>query len=301
VQSKQVQLDDCYIHYVESQQCSRPAGTIVFLHGFPENWHTWRKQIDYFSQSHRVIAPDLPGYHQSSKPASLAFYQLPNLINIMARFVQMVSDGESVTLVAHDWGGAIAWPLVAFHKDLFTKLVILNAAHPSTFTREMLNNPIQRQKSDYIHELIAENAEQIIIADNYQLLQRMFNDLNGEPTISAFEMDEYKQSWKSPGVLTSMLNYYRAMPQLVPRECHDMPKPDTSKFKIPQIHIEIPTLVLWGEQDLAFVPELLDGLHEYVNELTIARFKTGNHWIHHQFAQQVNLAIEQFICPQNAL
>lgn len=297
MEKKILQIDDCYLHYVEAQQCEAPRCTLLFLHGFPENWRTWRKQIDYFSKHCRVIAPDLPGYGESSKPASVDFYQVPNLISVMQRFVEFVANDEKVILVAHDWGGAIAWPLAAFHSHLFKKLIILNAAHPSTFTREMVNNKHQREKSAYIHDLTADSAESSIANSGYSLLINMFNDSKGQCVLSPAEVDEYLQSWQQPDVLTAMLNYYRAMPQAVPPILDDKPVPDLSKVKIPNIRIELETLVLWGEQDLAFVPELLDGIENYVPNLTLTRFKFGSHWIHHQFSEQVNQHIADFINP----
>ena len=295
MEKKILQIDECYLHYVEAQRCDKPENIIIFLHGFPENWRTWRKQIDHFSAHCRVIAPDLPGYGESSKPADLDFYQVPNLISVMQRFVEFVSNGEKVILVAHDWGGAIAWPLVAFHSALFKKLIILNAAHPSAFTREMVNNQQQRAKSAYIHDLIADTAEPSITKDGFSLLINMFNDPQGQCVLSPAELDEYLESWQRPDVLTGMLNYYRAMPQPVPKVYDDMPLPDLSNVKIPNIHIDVETLILWGEQDLAFVPQLLDGIESYVPNLTIMRFKLGTHWIHHQFSDAVNRKIDGFI------
>lgn len=298
MQSKQIQIDDCYLHYIEYQQCLEPLGTIVFLHGFPENWRTWRQQLEHFSHQYRVLAPDLPGYHLSSKPTDLAFYEVHNLINVMRRFIEFVGQNEPVILCAHDWGGAIAWPMVAFHESLFSHLIILNAAHPSTFTREMINNPLQRQKSDYIHQLISDDALVKVSEDDFKFLTNMFLDDQGVSALSIAELAEYKKSWASPDVLSCMLNYYKAMPQLAPKTSDSQasgPVTQLQQMKIPNIRIKVKTLVLWGDNDLAFVPELLDGLNDYVPELVVRHFKEGNHWIHHQFSQRVNKEIDLFL------
>lgn len=301
MQSKQIQIDDCYLHYIEYQQCNDPLGTMVFLHGFPENWRTWRKQIEHFSHRYRVIAPDLPGYNSSSKPTQLAFYDIANLIRVMSRFIEFVGEGQQVILCAHDWGGAIAWPMVAFHEPLFSHLIILNAAHPSTFTREMIHNPLQRKKSEYIHQLIAEDAIEQVSKDDFAFLVKMFLDDQGQSVLTEAELFENRQSWSIPGVLPSMLNYYKAMPQLAPKSSTENtsgPVTDLQAMKIPNIRVNVKTLVLWGDNDLAFVPELLDGLNEYVLELVIRHLREGNHWIHHQFSDRVNEEIESFLTPQ---
>ncbi|MBU2879252.1 alpha/beta fold hydrolase [Aliiglaciecola lipolytica] len=298
MQSKLAQIDDCYIHYVEMCDCDAPKGTLIFLHGFPENWRTWRNQMTHFCKHYRVIAPDLPGYNQSSKPNDIEFYQVTNLVEVLSRFVTFVAAGQPVSLIAHDWGGAIAWPLVAFHADLFSSLVILNAAHPSTFTREMISNQVQREKSGYIHQLIASDAIEKVSEDDFRFLKDMFLDENGNSALTPAEILEYQQSWQISGVLDAMLNYYRVMPQLAPVNTNGHasgPVKDTQKMKIPNIRINVPTLVLWGIRDLAFVPEILNGLDDYVPNLKVVRFENANHWLHHQYPQQVNEQIERFL------
>ncbi|WJG10746.1 alpha/beta hydrolase [Aliiglaciecola sp. LCG003] len=299
MESKHIHVNGCRIHYMEALPKRPSKGCIVFLHGFPENWQTWRKQIAFFSAEYRVIAPDLPGYNQSSKPENLAFYAVPNLIEVIRQFIETVQHSQQkIILVAHDWGGAIAWPLVAFNPELFSHLIILNAAHPSTFTREMICNPVQRQKSGYIHQLIADDAETVIVQNSYSLLTNMFVDEQQNSVLTDNELNEYRKSWARPAVLISMLKYYQAMPQLAPSQ-QDIntngPVVELSKMKVPNIRITTKTLVLWGEKDLAFVPQLLDGLEEYVKDVQIEKFAEANHWLHHQFPDLVNQHILTFI------
>jgi len=149
LEHKHVLINDVNIHYVAAGATNNktPTGaTLIFLHGFPKYWQTWQNQLTYFSKEHHVIAPDLPGYNLSDKPQDVLFYQLSNLIEFMAKFIKTVSPTEKVHLIAHDWGGAIAWPLAAFHPELVEKLVIIKAAHPSIFTREMITNSVQRAR-----------------------------------------------------------------------------------------------------------------------------------------------------------
>ncbi|MGI2169964.1 alpha/beta fold hydrolase [Shewanella sp. MF05960] len=302
-----IDVDGVNIHYVESSpQASQPIETLVFLHGFPEYWGTWRKQLAFFGQQYRVIAPDLPGYHLSDKPTDAAFYAVPNLIGFMGKFIGAISPNHPVTLIAHDWGGAIAWPLAAFNASLLTRLVILNAAHPSTFTREMINNSNQRSKSAYIHELIGAEAENLLTQDDYRYLVDKIMQSQQPAIFTPDVLDAYRQVWRQPGAINGMLQYYRAMPQLARNDTQTDVKHDTnvsscdqvkhtSELKIPNIRINLPTLVLWGEQDLAFVNENLDGLIEYVPNCTIKRFSQTSHWIQHERPNEVNKAISDFL------
>lgn len=284
-------FESCYIevegvtwHYMHHPNPGKPL--LVFLHGFPEAWFSWEGVMQQLADDYALIAPDLPGYNLSAKPDDLAFYRVPNLIANAARFIDTVSPEQSVVLVAHDWGGAIAWPLAAFHPKFISQLVILNAAHPSTFTREMLSNSAQQQKSEYINQLIADDAEKKVKADNFAFLRKM---RFVQPADKA-EVERYVQGWQRPGALTAMLNYYRAMPQ--------HPSSDDEKnqqARIPNIRINCPTMVLWGDRDDAFVTQILDGLEGYVPDLTIKRFADATHWLQHEKPDEVGEAIKAFV------
>ena len=298
IQQHFLTLGEINMHYVESGAENADRGTIVFLHGFPEYWQTWSQQLDALASDYRVIAPDLPGYNLSDKPEMDDFYQVPNLIAVLTAFIREVNQGVPVFLVAHDWGGAIAWPLTAFHSSLIKKLIILNAAHPSTFTREMINNPDQRAKSEYIYQLIAEDGPQQLREDNYGFLQRMVFDGMQNGHLSSRQKQGYLQAWQQPGAIEGMLRYYRSMPQLAAKEqgTHGSgPQMQLADMKIPDIRIQVPTLVLWGEKDEAFVPELLNGLEHYVADLQVQRFPAASHWLQHEYPAEVTLAIGDFI------
>lgn len=298
-----VEIEKINIHYVEAgavnAQNKSARSTIVFLHGFPEYWGTWHAQLDYFSQDYRVIAPDLPGYNLSDKPQDQAFFKVRNLIRFIAKFIQQLAPNEKVYLVAHDWGGVIAWPLAAFFPQLIERLVILNAAHPSTFTREMMYNAEQRQKSEYIHELISPNGVEKLFENDYQYLKvEIFGGMR-EGTLSDKQSKAYEIVWAQNGAVNGMLQYYRAMPQLAPSEkatsIGNGPVVAATQMKIPNIRITCPTLILWGEQDQAFVKENIDGVQQYVPDLQVKRFPTASHWLQHEKPDEVNHEIANFI------
>lgn len=301
-------IDNITIHYVASslsKNDNAEVTTLVFLHGFPEYWQTWQAQLDYFSKDHHVIAPDLPGYNLSDKPKDTSFYDIANLIKIMATFIAEVSPTKKVVLVAHDWGGAIAWPLTAFYSHYIEKLVILNAAHPSTFTREMINTPRQREKSAYIHELISPQAETVLCENNFHYLTNKMMMSSNLVNFSEEAKESYRRVWRQPGAINGMLQYYRAMPQLAEESNkanthHNLSKENTpvksiESMKIPNIRIDVPTLILWGEQDQAFVNENLDGIENYVPNCKIIRFPNASHWLMHERSPEINVEIAEFI------
>ena len=312
LEHKFILVDDVNIHYVES--CSDSAiktdkPTMIFLHGFPEYWGTWTEQLKCFSTDHRVIAPDLPGYNLSDKPSDPNFYTLPNLITFIAKFIKVISPAKQVYLVAHDWGGVIAWPLAAFHPQLIDKLIILNAAHPSTFTREMASNPIQRQKSAYIHQLISSSGESLLSKNNFHYLSENMM-ISAQKNVFTDEVKEkYRQVWRQEGAINGMLQYYRAMPQLAAIDSNNDllaasnveqlndtgPVKSISTIKVPNIRVNVPTLILWGQEDQAFVIENIDGIKQYVPDCTVIRFANTSHWLQHEKPVEVNNAIALFI------
>ncbi|AGH43939.1 alpha/beta fold hydrolase [Paraglaciecola psychrophila] len=297
-----IDIENVNVHYVEAGEdnvSQSPRQTIIFLHGFPEFWGTWHAQLDYFANNYRVIAPDLPGYNLSGKPQENTFFEVPNLIQFIAKFIQCVAPQQKIILVAHDWGGVIAWPLTAFFPQLIDRLVILNAAHPSTFTREMIHNAEQRQKSEYIHDLIAPNGVEKVSNNNYKYLKDKILIGMREGTLSNTQRKVYEKVWAQPGAVNGMLQYYRAMPQLAPSEkemgAGNGPVVAATQMKIPNIRITCPTLILWGEQDQAFVKETVDGVEEYVPDVRIKRFPDASHWLQHELPNEVNAEIDNFL------
>ncbi|MFC4699602.1 alpha/beta fold hydrolase [Glaciecola siphonariae] len=248
---------------------------IVLLHGFPENSWTWEAYIEPLSAHFCVIAPDLPGYNGSAGFARESDYNIAHLVDTLASFVTTLTKGQAVHLVAHDWGGVIAWPLVAFHRELFIKLTILNAAHPTGFTREMANNPKQQANSDYISDLISDRAYAITSADDHKMLRRLYAKAYFD--LSEQQRSAYQKQWENQHSMQQAFAYYKNMPQLVTKRVRA-----NTEVKLPNIMIKLPTQVLWGLRDTAFVPEVLQGMQEWVEDLTLVEFDDADHWLHHQ-------------------
>ena len=187
---------------------------MVFLHGFPEFWYEWKYQIAEFSKDHTVVAPDMRGYNLSAKPADLAAYQVPVLVeDIRALAARLLKDAGAAkfTLVAHDWGGAIAWVFAAIHPEMLERLVIINAPHPTVFGRLLREDPAQQRASQYMLMFRGPDAEQTLAANNYQMLTSMVLGASlTDGTLTDDDRKEYVSAWSQPGALTGGLNYYRA-------------------------------------------------------------------------------------------
>lgn len=302
LESRFVTIDGHQIHYLTNigekdenkegeEQDLTNNDLLIFLHGFPENAHAWKTLVAYLPDEFDVIAPDLPGYYKSEPLSSEESYTVPNLLTRMSTFIETVAKGRRAVLVGHDWGGAIAWPLAAFHAHLFSRLIILNAAHPSTFTELLKCSRAQREKSQYIHQLIDDKAQSTLEKTEFLLLKNML----GEALFSA-DM-EYANTllsgWNNKHSLKAMLSYYKNMPQRVPKT--NAVQKELEDIRVPNIRILLPTLVLWGEKDDAFDVSILEGLPRYVENLTVKRHQTATHWIHREQAVWAAKHISNFI------
>lgn len=114
------------LHYVEEGS----GEAVLLLHGFPEFWYGWRKQIPELSKKYRVIAPDMRGYNLSDKPEKIGDYNIDMLAADIAGLVKSLGL-QKVILVGHDWGAAVAWATAAMHPEVVSKLAILNVPHPA--------------------------------------------------------------------------------------------------------------------------------------------------------------------------
>ena len=261
---------------------------LFFLHGFPEGAFVWDHALLHFSQAEhggfRCVAPNMRGFADSSAPVDVAQYRAKHLVQDILTLIDLEAGSHQplAALVAHDWGGAVAWSVANLHPSRLSRLVILNSPHPGTFWRELKHNPAQQAASAYMNFLIRPDAEALLAADDFRRMWGFFCDASTPDTLPAW-MDEptrqqYRQVW-SHG-LTGGLNYYRASP-LRPAQAHDT---GVQGVELPAAlwRIDVPTLVLWGMRDRALLPCLLDGLNEHIPKLQIERLEHASHWLVHE-------------------
>lgn len=291
MEHKYAEVNGVKLHYV----CSGSGKLMLFLHGFPEFWYEWKNQLAEFGQDYFAVAPDMRGYNLSDKPESLADYQVDVLVDDVKALADHLGYSK-FTLIAHDWGGAIAWVFALKYPNYLDKLVIINAPHPIVFQRELLENPLQQEASQYMLVFRSEVAESMLSSENYALLVQ--NTLS-EGLEKGFFTEEDKQAyltaWSQPGALTGGLNYYRAAEVGPPTSEDDKSRLTAFSANFPDPIIQVPTLVIWGEKDPYLLLGNLEGLNDYVPNLTIKRIEDGSHWVVHEQPKLVNQYIREFI------
>ena len=195
------------LHYARAGKGKR---LVMFVHGFPEFWYEYKTQLEEFGTSYTAVAPDMRGYNLSSKPAELEKYEVRYMVEDLRQLAEKLGY-KKFSLVAHDWGGAIAWAFAAAHPEYLDKLVIINAPHPGVFQRELANNPDQQKASQYMIMFRSPEAEALLSANNYAMLvQAVLADGLKTGVFTEEDKSAYIEAWSRPGALTGGLNYYRA-------------------------------------------------------------------------------------------
>jgi pimeloyl-ACP methyl ester carboxylesterase len=291
---------------------------ILFAHGFPEFWYEWKDQLAEFGRDFLAVAPDLRGYNLSEKPEGVEQYASRHVIADLRALAAHLGRGR-FTLVGHDWGGAIAWGFAIAHPELLERLVIVNAPHPGIFERELRENRAQQRASAYMRRFRQPSAETLLAEGNFRRLRAaLLDDGLARGYFTPDDADAYLAAWSQPGALTGGLNYYRAMriapPATAPESgqdlfVHDLPPLDPAEADDPgdvsgrparprdiaALTVHVPTLVIWGERDTALLTGNLDGLADYVPDLTLRRVPDGSHWVIHEQPELVNGAIREFV------
>ena len=278
------------------------APLLIFLHGFPEAAFVWDEVLEHFGDRYRCVAPNLRGFGPSSAPAEAEQYRVKHLMaDIEALIAQLASAGQGApveALVAHDWGGAVAWTLAALRPELMQRLVIINSPHPATFLRELQTNPQQQASSAYMNFLCRPDAEKLLAENDFARLWPMFTNMGaadpkrvGGGWLTEPVRDQYRAIWNAG--LTGGCNYYRASPLRPPTP------QDAAVMKItfaPEfVTVKRPTLVIWAEDDIALPVALIDGLEAFVPDMRLVRVPGATHWIIHERPAFIAAEIERHL------
>jgi pimeloyl-ACP methyl ester carboxylesterase len=271
------------------------APALIFLHGFPESHRTWRHQVAHFSDRYRCIAPDQRGYRGSSKPPEVSDYTPDKLIADIFQLADALGI-ERFTILGHDWGGAIAWgtALLGQLNGRVTRAVVANAPHPAIFQKLLYTNRHQRESSQYMRGFRDPRNDALV--REHGLAGILMQEIKWDRP-DAMEPEERAQlftDWQDRDAAFAMLNWYRASPIDVPPLDAPYAVPD-GWAPPPLPNLSIPTLVVWGMEDLALPPENLAGLDVIIDDLTLVEVPASGHFVPWEAPAAVNEAIEVFL------
>jgi pimeloyl-ACP methyl ester carboxylesterase len=284
-------LPECRLHYVR-----RGAGQpLLFLHGFPQFWFLWRHQLASLGADHAVYAADMRGYNLSCKPKEVEAYRMRHLLADLRGLVEHL-DLAPLTLVGHDWGGIASWAFALKYPDLLERLVIIDAPPPFTWNRDLRQSPKQRDAVNYMVEFSkpSPEPEEMLSANDFSLMDALMVRIGGRGAqLSDPERATYHEAWSQSGAIRSGLNYYRAA--RMGEQVAAGGVPEEYERKITSQSLSVPTLVIWGENDVALLPSLTRGLSEWVPDLRVELIPGAGHWVPYERPEQVNSLIREFV------
>ena len=271
----------------EVDQCGEGDRLALCLHGFPEHSFSWRHQLPMLAElGYRAWAPNMRGYGKSSRPPFVEDYAMSNLFADVAGLIDAANCDETV-LIAHDWGAVIAWQFAMQKIRPLTKLVICNVPHPGPMGRVMRSGFAQLKRSWYVFffqipwlpEFMLGRRQARGVADAIRrsctLKERFPEEV----------LEVYRRNAAQPGALTAMINYYRAL--LRGRSARE----PAGGYPV----IDTPTLMIWGEEDVALTKASTFGTEEFVSNLTIRYLPRISHWVQQEAPEVANAMMKAFL------
>jgi len=257
------------------------GSVVLLLHGFPEFWYGWHKQIEPLAAAgFRVIVPDQRGYNKSSKPSGVRCYALTELVSDVIAIADQLGQ-KRIFLAGHDWGAAVAWSVALLHPNRVAKLAILNVPHPSVMRRYLMQDRRQLRKSWYMFFFqIPYLPEAFLSASNFRRGTASLVGSSRPGTFSAGDLAQYRAAWSQPGALTGMINWYRAAFR--------------HRAKFPDRTVRVPTRILWGMRDAFLTAEMARDSLRYCTDAELIQFPDATHWLQHEEPVRVSQILVDF-------
>lgn len=276
-----IQTNGIRLHVVQAGPKS--GVPVLLLHGFPEFWYGWRKQIPALvAAGCRVIVPDQRGYNLSDKPEEIKSYCVQTLVEDTLGLIKAL-DYEKVNLVGHDWGALIAWMLAIKHPERLHRLGILNVPHPVVMKRFLQRDLEQMWRSLYILFFQFPWLPETIMRIGNWRGAALGMRRSGKPqAFTEEDIEQYKEAWSQPGAVSAMLNWYRAALRYPPEITDGM-------------RVQVPTLILWGVQDVALSRRMARPSLDHCEDGNLIFFPDATHWVQHEEADEVNRQLLSFI------
>ena len=263
---------------------------LIFLHGFPECWYSWRHQIRALSDGFDCVAAEMRGYGETDAPVGVRNYTLDKLVGDVADLIAALGH-ERATVIGHDWGGAVAWATAMMRPEIVERLVVMNCPHLERMSYALRHNPRQMLRSWYmLFFQLPRIPEWIFRRNNFDALARALRDGTIQRNVfSENDLDYFRAAFRNPYSITAAINYYRAN-----FRSGVMTRPGANNWIDKKI--SAPTLLIWGEQDFALGKELTDDMDKlFTGPFEIKYIPDSGHWVQQEKPDLVNAYVRDFL------
>jgi epoxide hydrolase 4 len=279
-------VNGLHMHYVEKGE----GPLVVLLHGFPEMWWSWRYQIPALVEAgYRVVAPDLRGYNDTEARGP---YDIDTLRDDVVGLLDHLGADKAI-IVAHDWGGGVAWHLASTRQHRCEKLVVMNCPHPVVFNKALFSKRSQLLKSWYMFFFqLPFLPERMLTRGNGAGAVRALRGMAVDKThFGAQELEPFAAAVCKPGRASAMLGWYRAAIRAGLRAGRDGHK-SFGKYET----IVVPTLLLWGMEDTALgYEDVVPGTERFVPGIEVQTIAGCGHFVQQEQPHEVNRRLIEFL------
>lgn len=252
---------------------------VILLHGFPEFWYGWKKQISTLAEAgYRVIVPDQRGYNLSEKPTDVEEYTIDKLRDDVIGLIEFFGR-EKATVIGHDWGALVAWHLASTRASYVDKIIPINVPHPAVFMRNVMKHLTQMVRSSYILFFQTPKIpEKFLSSNHYKAMKNMMLISSNTGAFTHEDLQQYEASWSQRNALTSMINWYRAMPA-------------GTMGQISNREVTVPVRMIWGRKDHFLSLTLAKESIKMCSDGKLTMVQEATHWIHHEQPDVLNKLI----------
>jgi epoxide hydrolase 4 len=279
------------LHYAECGATNDRL--VVLLHGFPECWYSWRHQLPVLGEHYHVVAPDMRGYNLSDKPAGVGNYRMDFLVEDVVGLIRFFGKHKAA-IVAHDWGAGVAWALAQRHPEVVSKLVAMQVPPPAAWRANFTFRQLRHSWYMFFFQL-PRLPEWWASANDFARVEKMYKETSFSP--SAFtdeDISVYREALRQPGALTCSLNYYRA------NVFRSLFRGGVETRDDRNGRIRVPTLFVYGERDVAIIPDTVRGVGRFVDApYREVRIPDSGHWVQNEAIEEVNNALLEFLAKDN--
>jgi pimeloyl-ACP methyl ester carboxylesterase len=281
VEHHQITTNGIRLHVVQTGPVTGPL--VLLLHGFPEFWYGWRRQLTPLANAgYRVWAPDQRGYNLSDKPLGIAAYRLELLAADVVGLIEAAGQ-EKARIVGHDWGGVVTWWIASHASHRLERAVVINAPHGAVMRRHLRRSPSQWLRSWYVGFFQLPCLPELVSRlDHWRLLVRALQWSSRPGTFTTTDLERYRQAWARPQAYRAMLNWYRAIVQR---------PPDRPGYSA----IAVPMMLIWGAQDVFLSRQMAQLSMALCQEGQLAIVEEASHWVHLEEPGRVNVLIDSFL------